>query len=334
MRKLATLVSVLLLAALGASACQAQPPANAGAATNVAERTTSTLATGNQIGNLAPDFTLKDLRGQEVRLSSFRGQPVLLNFWATWCGPCVEELPEIQQVADDHEAVAPDLVVLAVDLQEASGKVGQFVTEHRYTFPVLLDVARLAGNAYKISAIPTTYFLDAAGVIRDVQVGSFRSRSEIDAKIKQAVGGASSLPGAPPATSATASITYLPSSITKEEARAIAATLLPPAAAAAAHASVFAMYAASGMAGAKPGEPVFRVVLTGVSVSREELAWAQSTLTMTWAGGITREFPTSDLVGEGPYTYFEIWVNGASRAVIGQTGYTRPPASTQPSPSP
>ena len=92
---------------------------------------------GPQIGKLAPDFQLPDLDGQSVSLSDLRGKPVLLNFWATWCGPCRNEMPYIQAVYDEWSVRG--LVVLAVDIDESPSQVQEFMESNRLSFPVLLD---------------------------------------------------------------------------------------------------------------------------------------------------------------------------------------------------
>lgn len=131
--------------------------------------------TGSRVGEFAPDFTLEQVAGGEVSLSRFRGQPVLVNFWATWCGFCVAEMPLIQANYLEH---ADRLVVLAIDEGEAPAAVSDFVRQEGYTFPVLLDPARSAGRLYRVNAYPISYFIDVDGIIRYIVEGRM-SESEM-----------------------------------------------------------------------------------------------------------------------------------------------------------
>jgi thiol-disulfide isomerase/thioredoxin len=131
-------------------------------------------------GNPAPVFSLRGLDGETISLSSFRGKPVLLNFWATWCGPCQGEMPFLQQVSDDPAYRARGLVLLAVNLAEAPSDVQKFVTANGITFTVLLDTNGNVGEVYNISAIPATYFIDEGGIIKDVRIGAFARKTDID----------------------------------------------------------------------------------------------------------------------------------------------------------
>jgi thiol-disulfide isomerase/thioredoxin len=136
---------------------------------------------GPEIGKLAPDFTLNGLDGQETSLSGFRGRPVLLNFWATWCGPCQMEMPLLQGIYEKWAGTG--LVLLAVNLQEDPASVREFVESAGYTFPVLLSPGNDVPLAYNIRGIPATFFIDADGVIRDIKIGAFFNAGEIESKL-------------------------------------------------------------------------------------------------------------------------------------------------------
>jgi peroxiredoxin len=133
-----------------------------------------------QPGGAAPDFQLSSLDGQSISLGSLRGRPVMLNFWATWCGPCRGEVPFIQEVFEDEKWTAQGLVILAVNLGEATSDVTQFVADNGLTFPVLLDTGLKVARMYNVSSIPVTYFIDKNGIIKDKQIGSFSSKAKID----------------------------------------------------------------------------------------------------------------------------------------------------------
>jgi thiol-disulfide isomerase/thioredoxin len=136
---------------------------------------------GPEVGKTAPEFALKGLDGQEVSLSDLRGKPVLLNFWASWCGPCRLEMPFLQQIYEKW--TGKGLVLLAVNLQEDSNKVEEFVKNGGYTFPILLSPGKEVPLAYNIRGIPATFFIDAEGVIRDIKIGAFSGVGEIESKL-------------------------------------------------------------------------------------------------------------------------------------------------------
>jgi thiol-disulfide isomerase/thioredoxin len=128
----------------------------------------------------APDFQLKSLAGSTVSLSALRGRPVLLNFWATWCGPCRFEMPFLQQLSDDARWQARGLVLLAVNLEESEADVRKFMADNALSFTVLLDTAGKAGRLYNISAIPTTYIIDKDGIIKNSRRGAFADKAQIE----------------------------------------------------------------------------------------------------------------------------------------------------------
>ena len=141
-----------------------------------------TPGVGTSVGYLAPDFKLVDLAGREVRLSDYRGRPVLLNFW-TYCDLCKEELPYIQAVYDDREALVPDLAVLAVNVSQPADQVEEFVGYNGFTFEFLIDTWATAASDYYINEIPTTFFIDRNGVIQDVHVGLLKGPEAIKQRI-------------------------------------------------------------------------------------------------------------------------------------------------------
>jgi len=109
----------------------------------------------------APDFTLQTLEGRTVTLSALRGQVVFLNFWATWCPPCREEMPSIERL---YRALRDQgLVVLAVDVDESPERVAKFVKDFRLGFPVLLDAGSHVFSSYGAPGLPTTILIDRQG---------------------------------------------------------------------------------------------------------------------------------------------------------------------------
>jgi thiol-disulfide isomerase/thioredoxin len=119
-----------------------------------------------QAGEPAPDFSLVLEDGRSLRLSDLQGKPVVINFWATWCGPCRMEMPELVKAAQDE-----DVIVLAVDVQEARGPVEEFAAEFGMTMPVVLDGEGKLRNLYRVPGLPTTYFVDKDGAIVSLVVG-------------------------------------------------------------------------------------------------------------------------------------------------------------------
>lgn len=114
------------------------------------------------LGEPAPDFVLPRPGSDErVSLSDFRGQPVVLNFWATWCVPCRTEMPDLQTAYEEE-----DVVVLAVNWQESDGVVQDFLDEFGLTFPTVLDREGGVREHYGVVGLPATFFIDAEGVLQ------------------------------------------------------------------------------------------------------------------------------------------------------------------------
>ncbi len=120
-----------------------------------------------EMGKEAPDFTLYDMDGNERSLSEFKGKMVFLNFWATWCQYCDIEMPDLQKIHDQND----DLVVLGVNVREDIDLVRDYLEEGGYDFPVILDEDGGIASMYLVSGMPTTYFIDAEGLILGYQPG-------------------------------------------------------------------------------------------------------------------------------------------------------------------
>jgi cytochrome c biogenesis protein CcmG/thiol:disulfide interchange protein DsbE len=125
---------------------------------------------GNPIGQRAPDFTLLALDGTSYTLSDIHDRPVLINFWATWCGPCRTEMPVIEAAYQAHRAEG--LIVLGIDVEENPEVAEAFAGWLGITFPVLDDGTGEVMRRYRVTALPTSFFVDVDGVIRAWQVGA------------------------------------------------------------------------------------------------------------------------------------------------------------------
>lgn len=188
------LALLLLGALLTAGACGSQETTTSGSPTPTTTPggSPSTTATSRPparpiAGFPAPDFELNSLDGPKVSLSSFRGQPVVLNFWATWCSPCRHEIPFLQDIAMDPDWLDRGLEMVAVDIQESEGDVRQFMEANGMTYRVLLDRSGAVASLYNIRGIPTTFFIDKDGIIQNVKVGTFQTKQEIEAIIKDTI---------------------------------------------------------------------------------------------------------------------------------------------------
>ena len=119
-------------------------------------------------GYFAPSFTLPTTLGVEVSLSDFRGQPAVLNFWASWCPPCRIEIPHLEAVSTKYNGRA---VILGIDQGEPPSVVADFGAAMSVTYPLLVDERSEVNRLYGIAALPTTVFIDADGIVREVYTG-------------------------------------------------------------------------------------------------------------------------------------------------------------------
>ena len=123
------------------------------------------------VGKEAPDFSLPNLEEKTVRLSDYRGKVVFLNFWATWCKPCREEMPSMDVLYKNFEREG--LVVLAVSIDRVTTKkdIPPFISSMNLTFPVLVDSWGQTDKRYKLMGVPETYIIDQQGILREKIIG-------------------------------------------------------------------------------------------------------------------------------------------------------------------
>ena len=147
---------------------ETEPEASVPAETEAAEPETMT----------APDFTVVDAAGKEVKLSDYFGKPIVLNFWASWCGPCRSEMPDFDEV---YQELGDQIQFLMVNMTDGSRETLEiamdFVAQSGFSFPVLYDVNYDAAATYGVSSLPTTYFISADGTLTAYAMGAINGET-------------------------------------------------------------------------------------------------------------------------------------------------------------
>jgi peroxiredoxin len=135
------------------------------------------------VGGPAPYFELENVAGQAIKLSDFKGEFVVLNFWATWCVPCIKEMPELQKT---HQLLGKNNVkIIGVNLGESKKRVDKFTQDYHLSFPILLDGFGNTSQKYKVRSLPVTYFISPDGIIREEIFGGGLTKELIESKINQ-----------------------------------------------------------------------------------------------------------------------------------------------------
>lgn len=129
----------------------------------------TSLASSGLEGQQAPDFALKSSTGENLRLSEYRGDVVMINFWATWCGPCRQEMPLLDELYSRYQRVGFNL--LGVNIDDDSGRAMRMVDELGVSFPVLFDARKEVSKLYRVEAMPVTVLVDREGNVRHVHHG-------------------------------------------------------------------------------------------------------------------------------------------------------------------
>ena len=137
-------------------------------------------ASPTAIGSVAPDFSVADLDGNPVRLADLRGRPVIVNFWASWCGPCVEEFPLLRDAAARHSD--DGLIVVGIVWEDRSEAARDFMARNGATWVAAMDPGGRVARDYGMLGLPETYFIGRDGIIRARQIGQI-SAASLDAKL-------------------------------------------------------------------------------------------------------------------------------------------------------
>nr|WP_261764561.1 redoxin domain-containing protein [Paenibacillus xylanexedens] len=119
-------------------------------------------------GAEAPNFTAVNSKGEQVQLSDYRGKAVMINFWASWCTPCVREMPFVQELAQQNEN---NVETLFVNVGESKGTINEFLKNHQFDFPVIIDATGKVSKLYRITGLPATMVIDQAGQFNHILLG-------------------------------------------------------------------------------------------------------------------------------------------------------------------
>lgn len=191
------LASILLISLLAGCSKSEQPPQSNAAsqktsnsAANAPSVGSNSLTSDSQSGGIpfplkdkqAPDFKLATLDGKEISLKDLKGKPVVLNFFASWCPPCIIEMPDLNEFATEYKDQV-HVIGLNVTTNDKIEDVKKVVNEKQLKFPIALDEKGEAALAYNIRPIPTTYFIDKDGVVRDIIIGAARSKADFAQRI-------------------------------------------------------------------------------------------------------------------------------------------------------
>lgn len=153
-------------------------------------RAPAEVMTAPQAGFRAPAFSLATLDGENLSLNDFAGRPVLINLWASWCGPCRAEMPAIQRVYDTYQDQGFTVLAVNMTAQDNPAAARAFVEEYGLTFPVLLDTTGEVGRLYENRALPSSFFVRPDGSIAEVIIGGPMAEALLLTRVQNLFGGA------------------------------------------------------------------------------------------------------------------------------------------------
>ena len=136
---------------------------------------------GNRIGFTAPDFTLPTVDKREISLSDYRGKPVILNFWATWCGPCRYEVPAFKAFSEKYPE--EEVVVIAVNTEDDPDSALGYAKADGLKFVIPVDPRGVVAKMYNVRGMPTTFFISETGIITSIKIGPFLSIDEMEERM-------------------------------------------------------------------------------------------------------------------------------------------------------
>jgi peroxiredoxin len=149
------------------------------------DTSTAGQAPAPQVGFYAPDLKLPTMNGEAISLENLRGQPVMINFWASWCPPCRSEMPAMQNVFDEYKDQGLLLLGINAANQDNRTDAVDFIEQNRLTFPVLFDTGGQAAYDYQVRSLPTTFFIDQEGKVQDIIVGGPISETLLRIRVEQ-----------------------------------------------------------------------------------------------------------------------------------------------------
>ncbi|WP_379127267.1 redoxin domain-containing protein [Paenibacillus sp. sgz500958] len=142
-----------------------------------------TLSGRIQVGATAPDFAATTVNGEKVRLSDYKGKKILLNFWASWCKPCVQEMPLLNEI---HLASGSQVETLFINVGESKGTVLEYLKDHQFSFPASIDVTGKISTAFGVTALPATFIINEEGSIRNIILGEIDDFTLLQQWLKEA----------------------------------------------------------------------------------------------------------------------------------------------------
>jgi peroxiredoxin len=172
--------SLLFSANLSCAASPDKPPLNNNSQTDTSGGTGNNddFAGKLSVGDIAPDFTLNDIRGNEVTLSRFKGKKVVINTWWMRCEGCTEEMPLLQQFYEKYSGA--DMVLLAINNYDREAAVKPYIADKGFTYTIVVDPAKKLGKVYTNCGVPTTFFIDGNGVVKAKKDAGFENLEEIE----------------------------------------------------------------------------------------------------------------------------------------------------------